>query len=762
VKHIRSLVLAWAFVLALQAAALADVTGIIRGHLTAAGAPQAGVTVTAQSDGVTATAVTGADGAFVFPHLPFGRWILGAHRDDRSATAIVDVASDSVAVVSLTLASAQTIGSTRVAGHGISTSPVSLTTFSSSDIQSSPQNQNLNRLIETAPGIVRFSYDEPVAHGYHGVTYELDGVPIPQTTSTSFSQVFDPRDVDSMEVLTGAFPAEFGGERMGALINIVSKRDIDIPHGSETIITPGFGNFSDLQGNISQASRLGSTDVFFNANIQSNTRGLDPPSTTIVHDATSLSDEFLRTITRLGANDTLAFNFSNQYNTYQIPINTTETSVDSIVNLVSQDDVQREYSSFASLNYTHTTRDGAASWQVIPWWRSSRIVYAGDLDADVAALDESPDDCAPSDPPCTLAGLAQDRRASVVGLRLNYTRSSPVHTLKFGVDGSSENFTSNETIVQAGSDPFFDNVAQHGSALAGYAQDTWTPNQALSIASGLRYDFSNGFVQGNQLQPRIGVNLRIAPKTIAHVYYGRLYAAPDLEDTRRDAVVVGGGDPSQLPVYDLKPQTESYYEAGLGQTFGGDVYASLNTWQRNVWNVIDTTQLFPTPIFATYNNALGLAHGVELRVQQKTHATSWFLSASFSQSVAGGISGGTFLFPPDAISDTSLQPEDHDQALAINDAYTRRFGRDARWYATLGSDYGTGYPVEFQNGNGRLTPHLTFDATLGRTPQPGSVGFRITALNLTNDVYLIKVNNGFNTTQYGPGLQVLGEAQLAF
>jgi hypothetical protein len=502
--------------------------------------------------------------------------------------------------------------------------------------------------------------------------------------------------------------------------------------------------------------------VFLDANVQENARGLDPPSVTIQNDESSVSNEFFRSITRLGPNDTLSFDLSNQYNTYQIPINTTLTAVDQIVSQPTQDDVQREYSSFVNLNYTHDAADGNGYFQVIPWWRSSRIVYAGDLANDVLALDDSPDDCDPAEPPCSLAGLSQDRKATVVGLRLDYARSSKVHAFKVGIDGSSENFISAETIAQADTPNFNDNVTQHGTAYDAYIQDTWTPNAFFSLSPGVRYDYSNGFVQGNQLQPRIGMNVRVAPNTVVHAYYGRLYAAPDLEDTRRDAVVIGGGDPSMLPLYDLKPQTESDYIVGIGHSFPANIYASVDSWQRNVWNVIDTTQLFPTPIFATYNNALGLAHGVELRVQQKRAFDNWYLSASYSQSVAGGISGGTFLFPPDQISDDSLQPEDHDQALAVNDAYTRRFGRDTRWYATLGSEYGTGYPVEFQNGNGRLTPHLTFDATLGRTPQPGSIGFRVSAQNLTNDVYLIKVNNGFNTTQYAAGLQLLMEAQLAF
>jgi hypothetical protein len=178
-------------------------------------------------------------------------------------------------------------------------------------------------------------------------------------------------------------------------------------------------------------------------------------------------------------------------------------------------------------------------------------------------------------------------------------------------------------------------------------------------------------------------------------------------------------------------------------------------WQRNVWNVLDTTQIFPTPIFAVFNNALGLAHGFELRLQGRNPVASWYLSGTFSQSVAGGISGGTFLFSPDDISDTSLQPEDHDQAVAIKDGYAWRFGRDAQFYASIGSDYGTGYPVEFENGNGRLLPHLTFDAAFGRKATPQHLGFSATILNLSSYQYLIKVNNGFNTTQWSPGAQAL-------
>jgi outer membrane receptor protein involved in Fe transport len=742
--------------------ALADVTGLVRGHVTVDDGAKSGIQITLIGEGTRASSTTDTDGNFTSSRVPFGHYTIVAHSEGQpDVEQTIDVQTDSVATVTLAVHRLTQIG--RVAGttRGVSGTPVSATTLGRAAIEAAPQSRNLNRLIETVPGIVAFSYDEPVAHGFHGLTYEIDGAPLPQTTSASFSELLDPRNVDSVEIFTGAFPAEFGGQRQGAVINIVTKRDSDIPNGSQTLLSTGIGTYGSSFGSFSEALRAGSTRVFLNYNSQRTNRGLDAPTPDAIHDRGSLSDGFLRTVTTLGPRDTVAFDFSSQYNTYQIPINTIAGPNDAIVDLPGQDDTQREYNAFANLSYTHTARDGSGFLQVIPWWRYARIIYGGDLANDVLALDTSPNDCGGS-APCSLAGLSQDRQARAFGLRTALFRTFGTHALKAGVEGSSENFTSAETIAQPGNPSFFDNAMQHGTGFAAYAQDTWTPSPWLSLQLGLRYDRSTGFVAGNELQPRVGVNVRVGPQTLLHAYYGRIYAAPALEDTRRDAVVAGGGSAAApLPIYDLKPEHDSYYELGVAQTFRGGLSGSLNLWQRNVWDVLDTTQIFPTPIFATFNNALGLAHGVELRLDRRSAAASWYLSATYSQSVAGGISGGTFLFAPAQLSNTSLNPEDHDQSVAVKDAYTRRFGSDGRSYVTLGSDYGTGYPVQFQNGAGRLLPHLTFDAAFGRTPRPGSLGFSLTALNFTDHRYLLKVNNGFNTTQWAPGAQVTFALQAA-
>ena len=150
----------------------------------------------------------------------------------------------------------------------------------------------------------------------------------------------------------------------------------------------------------------------------------------------------------------------------------------------------------------------------------------------------------------------------------------------------------------------------------------------------------------------------------------------------------------RLPVYDLKPQTESYYEAGhradvrrrhlrATSTRGSATCGTCSTRRRS-------SRPRSSPCSTTRSGSRTASNCASRGARRRRRG---FSRVRISQSVAGGISGGTFLFPPDAISDTSLQPEDHDQAVAINDAYTKRFGATGSSTRRLGSDYGTGYPV---------------------------------------------------------------------
>ncbi len=735
--------------------AFAGTTGLVHGTITSSGKPVAGASVSLRGTGSALATTSAANGTFSFPGVPFGRYTLTAsHAGLPTFSQPVDVQTDSVLNLPIELG-LRTIGRTQSGlVKSAAANPVSVNTITKAQLIALPQNQSLDRVIETVPGIVRFSYNEPVAHGFHGLTYELDGVPLPQGTTSNFSEIVDPRTIDSLEVFTGAFPAEFGGSRQGAVVNILSHRQ-DLGAPEEGSFTVGAGSYGDLQTSLGESLTLGKTRVFLNANEERTERGIDSPTFVPIHDNSNTSNQFLRTITNIGSRDTLSFDASNNDATFQIPIDPNPGDPnDPIIVPPSTDDVQHEYDNFFNAVYTHNAKAGNAYTQIAPWYRYDRVRYLGDIPSDLAG---------------GVDGLTQDRHSNFEGLRLTQFNVFGNNAVKAGIDESVENFAGNETIAYYNTNSsgmpvgpvqyFTDDAAQRGSQFGAYIEDKWTPTHYVSVDAGLRVDHSTGYVSGSRLSPRIEINGQLDPQDILHGYFGRLYAAPLLEDTRKAAVLLGGDNATgALPAYSLQPENDSYYEFGLAHTFAPGARATINFWKRDVTNVLDTTQLANTPIFAVFNNTIGIAKGVEGRVDASwSSGDSMFFSTQLSSSMAGGISGSTFLFPPSTNpDDVTLSPEDHDQTFSAELGYTKHFGAGRAFFATLEPQYGTGYPVQFENGSGRLPPHLTFGASFGREATRGSkpaLGFVADFQNFTNTRYLLKVNNGFNTTQWGEGFR---------
>jgi outer membrane receptor protein involved in Fe transport len=761
-KSLRAAFFAVLFSFGLAAVpAFADTTGLVRGLVTIGGKPAAGVALTLSGEGNTLHATTDASGAYQFSRVPFGSYTLKATANGVPAyTEPVSVETDSVATISFDMQLKEIARAQTAFVRGPGSAPVSVNSITSQQLAALPENQSLENVIETLPGIVHFSYNEPVAHGFHGISYEIDGVPLDQATASNFAEIIDPREIDSLEVFTGAFPAEFGGTRQGAVVNIISKRVNDFTEPENGTFTVGAGSYGDLQSTLTENLHLGGTEVFFSADQDRTNRGVDSPTFVPVHDNSNLGDEFLRTITNVGARDTLSFDASNSTALFQIPINDTPNPNDPIVVPSSTDDVQREYRRFFNLVYTANSKDGNSFTQIAPWTEYDRIAYAGDVVADLAGMTPA---------------LEQDRHSTFEGLRLTNFHLYGANAVKLGFDGDIENFAGSETIyyntnASGASIPtqvFSNGQAKNGSNVGAYVEDKWSPTKYFSAQGGLRYDESSGYTHGSQLSPRIELNGQVDPQDVLHFYYGRLYAAPFLEDTRAAAAVLSGETSISYP-YSLQPEHDQYYEFGLEHALTPTTRSTLNFWKRDVLDVLDTSQLLNTPIFGVYNSAIGIAEGVEGRVDSRFKSgDSLYFSASLSKSNAGGVSGGQFLFCPTlqptclssmGVTSNTLSPEDHDQTFASEFGYTKVFGGGANdYFATLEPEYGTGYPIEFNSGaTGRLPPHLIWNGSIGRKAghdKRKTPGFDLTVTNFTNDRYLLKVENGFNTTQWGQGFK---------
>ncbi len=157
------------------APALAATTGLLRGTITVDDKPASGATVTLEGEGSLFKTTTDAKGNYVFPEVPFGSYRLIAQaRGAHEIQVLVNVASGQVSTINVPLSTQlQQIAQTTVTAHaGVESNPPSVNQLSKTTIQASPVNNSLNRLLETLPGVVQFSYNEPVINGFHGVTLQ--------------------------------------------------------------------------------------------------------------------------------------------------------------------------------------------------------------------------------------------------------------------------------------------------------------------------------------------------------------------------------------------------------------------------------------------------------------------------------------------------------------------------------------------------------------------------------------------------------------
>jgi outer membrane receptor for ferrienterochelin and colicins len=727
-----------------RAAALADVYGGVRGMITdEAGNPVAAAHVALKpADGTTLSAVSDAAGRYFFPRVEFDTYLVTVDASGyEQQQALVTVSSGSVSTLNIRV-SKKVLG--RITAHATQGHPASVSVIGAQSILTLPGNTSLGKVTETTPGIVPFSFGEPVSRGYHGILYEVDGVPLPQSASSQFAEIIDPRNIDRMQVFTGAIPAEFGGERTGAVVNIITKH---LGAGSQGgYLSLSGGTYGSSGISFSDAVGSGPLHVSMSLNDERSNRGLDSPTVNPVHDNTSQGDEFLRAVYTADPRDTYSFDFSNQYSAFQIPIDTNPNDPkDPFFNVPGTDDNQHEYDRFANIVFNRLSKDSNGYFEFAPWYRSSRVTYLPDPANDLAGGAH--------------ASTFQDRTGKYYGITTSLFRGGPRSSIKYGLTAVSQDFSGQFRIQFIDStgklQTFNDNVAKTGSNFGAYVQEQFQASPVIDLNAGIRYDRSTGFVDGNQVSPRIEFNYHPDSNNTIHLYYGRLYAAPALEDVRRDANVVngtGGG----LPVYDLKPERDSVYEGGIAHDFTPTMRGYATLWYRDVANVLDTTQLGSTPLFTLFNSTTGKAEGLEFRLEGSTlRGNSFFFSYGLSQSLASGISGGTFLFSPQQLQGAfGFAPEDHDQTNTVDTAYTWRLANDPNRYFTLGTTYGSGFPVQFLNGPGRLPVHWELNSSFGRKAALGHLGYEIQGTNLLDHHYLLKINNGFNTTQYAAGRQL--------
>ena len=158
--------------------------------------------------------------------------------------------------------------------------------FGRQAIETQPQgdNQPFNRLLLQAPGVAQDSFGQLHVRGDHAnLQFRINGVQLPEGINV-FGQTLQTRLANSVALITGALPAQFG-LRTAGIIDIQTKTGTLAPGGSVTMYG---GSQSTIQPSAEWGGRVGQIDFYATGEYLQSAEGIENPAPTFnaIHDNT--------------------------------------------------------------------------------------------------------------------------------------------------------------------------------------------------------------------------------------------------------------------------------------------------------------------------------------------------------------------------------------------------------------------------------------------------------------------------------------------
>jgi outer membrane receptor for ferrienterochelin and colicins len=256
-------------------------------------------------------------------------------------------------------------------------------TIDDAAIAASPGGDNtlLNQVILQAPDVAQDSFGQFHVRGDHNdLQYRLNGIILPEGISV-FGQSLSPRLISSLQLITGALPAEYG-LRTAGIIDMTTKSGLLDPGGSISVYGGSHGTF---EPSVEYGGNSGSLNYFVSADMLRSDLGIESPdgSTDPIHDHSTQYHGFGYFEDILDADNRLALIVGTSNDTFQIPDLAglqpgLGLSVNGQTAFPSQDlnENQRELTSYAILSWQHA--EGALDWQSSLSGRYSSLTFEPD------------------------------------------------------------------------------------------------------------------------------------------------------------------------------------------------------------------------------------------------------------------------------------------------------------------------------------------------------------------------------------------------
>ena len=390
-------------------------------------------------------------------------------------------------------------------------------------------NADLNQVVLQSPGVWQDSFGQIHVRGEHGnVQYRIDGVQFPQGLSF-FGQALQSRFANTVSVLTGSLPAQYGINTAG-VIDIQTKTGFTNPGLSLSMYG---GSWNWLQPSFEEGGHSGPVDWFVSGDYLHNDRGIDNPAFNYaaLHDTTNQFHGFAHVSGIIDENTRLSFIGGAYGGQFQIPNSPGQTpglglSVNGISTFSSAllNEQQRESANFALLSLQkHVDTIDA---QIALFARNNYLHFTPDQLGDLI-----------------FNGISQNATRTDVASGIQGDASwhvSDTNTIRGGflVQGERATFNTASAVlpVDASGAQTTDvpGIIRQSGGITGwlyslYLQNEWRVLPALTINYGARFDLADQLIQENQLSPRVNAVWKATPSTIVHIGYARYFAPPPLE-----------------------------------------------------------------------------------------------------------------------------------------------------------------------------------------------------------------------------------------
>jgi hypothetical protein len=618
----------------------ATVTGIVT---DASGAVVANATVTLANSvsGFTRTVATDSTGAYTITNIPFNTYRLTITASTLAPfTQSVDLQSFVPVTVNATL---------QVAG---TSTTVEVTTSNSDMVEADPVGHTdvdrdlfskipLESLSSSVSSVVTLASPGVSADSngmFHGMgdhasnSFSVDGQPITDQQSKTFSNQIPMDSVQSLEVIPGAPSAEYGGKT--SLVIVATTRSglgNPQPHGE---VTASYGSFGSTNVGFNLAYGSQKVGNFISANVMDTGRFLDPPEFHAIHDKGNEENLFDRVDYQLTAADSIHLNLGYTRSWFQTP-----NSYDS--EYATQWPTNSAGVAIGSNGLPVGPADQRAQIQTVNFAPSyTRVINQHTVLNTNYFLRRDGFNYYPSKDPFADRGapdlqqetIAQQRSLANTGLLTDVTYTHGINNVKAGVSYAQtfldENFqlgivdpnlvpglgcvTPVSTPIQCAQKATllpYDLTAGgslypfHGHTdvkeFAAFAQDAITAGP-WSGNFGLRFDQYNGLTIANQVEPRLALSYKVKPTgTVLRLSYARTLESPFNEN-----LVLASEGCNYAVIADLIPCTPSPNQPGFRNDFHAGFEQQLSKYAvlsaDYVWkythNAYDFSVLGATPI----------------------------------------------------------------------------------------------------------------------------------------------------------------------